>query len=64
MSGLSFTASALKDACRRMEASGHKRSNADDFEYYDSMQERLNQNIQENIFPHWRKHPSLKGSNR
>ena len=25
------------------------------------MQESLNKNIQENIFPHWRNHQSLKG---
>jgi len=37
MSGLSFTASALKDACRRIEASGHKRTATEDYEYYDSM---------------------------
>lgn len=59
---MSFAASALKDACKRLEASGHKRTDTGDFAYYDSMQERLNCNIQENIFPHWRKHQSLKGN--
>ena len=26
------------------------------------MQETLNKNIQDNVFPHWRQHPSLKGN--
>ena len=29
--------------------------------YKDTMTESLNKNIQENIFPHWRNHRSLKG---
>jgi len=45
MSALSFTASALKDACKRLEASGQKRTSTGEYEYYDGMQERLNQNI-------------------
>jgi len=34
----------------------------DEFKYYDKMQETLNKNIQDNVFPHWRQHPSLKGN--
>lgn len=34
---------------------------ANKYKYIDGMQEHLNKNIQENIFPHWRNHQSLKG---
>jgi hypothetical protein len=52
--------SGAKPSSFKMAANERKqRSNY--FEYLDKMQETLNKNIQENVFPHWRAHPSLKG---
>jgi antitoxin component of MazEF toxin-antitoxin module len=48
--------STMKDAIRTRS---EKRRNH--FEYLDKMEETLNKNIQENVFPHWRQHGSLKG---
>ena len=39
-----------------------KRGQANYTKYLDGMQESLNQNIEDNIFPHWRNHNSLKGN--
>lgn len=52
--------SSLKDACQKMSASSG-RKNDGFFDYLDKMQESLNKNIQDNVFPNWRQHPSLKG---
>lgn len=50
----------MKEACLKMNASARKKEE-DFFEYMDKMQETLNKNIQDNVFPNWRQHPSLKG---
>ena len=39
-----------------------KRGQSNYTKYLDGMQESLNKNIQENIFPYWRNHNSLKGN--
>ena len=54
-------ASSLKEAIARREKSQYKRVQANKLEYMDSMQESLNKEIQDSVFPHWRNHNSLKG---
>jgi hypothetical protein len=51
----------LKQACERKPLSEMTRAQANKFKHMDKMQERLNKNIQQNIFPYWRNHQSLKG---
>ena len=53
--------SHLKEAISRREKSQYKRVQANKLMYMDSMQESLNKEIQQSIFPYWRNHPSLKG---
>ena len=50
--------SAFKEALNSHSAVKY---NQDYYDYLDKMHEPLNKNIEENIFPHWRQHPSLKG---
>jgi hypothetical protein len=45
---------AFKKACSDQPASGKK-------EMPNAMLEALNLNISDNVFPHWRQHPSIKG---
>ena len=52
----------LKEACQRRPLGTMKRGQSNYTKYLDSMQESLNKNIQENIFPYWRNHNSLKGN--
>ena len=54
--------SLLKEACRRRPLATMKRGQANYTKYLDGMQESLNKNIEDNIFPHWRNHNSLKGN--
>lgn len=54
----------LKDACQRSPAGNKKGDGMQYLEYLDKMQENLNRNINDNMFPHWRQHPSLKGNLR
>lgn len=49
----------FKEACQRSPATDKKDQYRD---YLDKMQEDLNTNIRDNIFPHWRGHNSLKGT--
>lgn len=58
---MSHGAAMLKEACRRKPSTEEKPGRAAYHKYLDTMQEDLNKNIQANIFPHWRNHPSLKG---
>lgn len=51
----------LKEACLRGKWSDMSQQQKDKFKEIDNMQMRLNKNIQENIFPYWRNHQSLKG---
>ena len=51
----------LKEAIARREKSQYKRVQANKLIYMDSMQESLNKEIQQSVFPYWRNHPSLKG---
>ena len=55
------TASSLKAAIERRERANYKKMQANKFEYMDSMQESLNKEIQQSVFPYWRNHNSLKG---
>ena len=54
--------SLLKEACKRRPLASMKRNQANYVKYLDGMQESLNRNVQENIFPYWRNHNSLKGN--
>lgn len=60
--GRSSGLSGLKDACKAVTARRTKENNY--LEYLDKMQETLNKNIQDNVFPNWRQHPSLKGKSQ
>ncbi len=51
----------LKEACVKRPLNDQKRSQTNYLTYLDTMQENLNKNIQANVFPYWRNHPSLKG---
>ena len=53
--------SSLKEAIARREKSQYKKVQANKLEYMDGMQESLNKEIQDSVFPHWRNHNSLKG---
>jgi hypothetical protein len=44
----------LKEACKRRPLNQLNRHAANYYKTIDRMQEALNKNIQENIFPHWR----------
>ena len=50
----------FKEAAQAHSAQRTKKE-TDYLEYLDKMHEPLNQNIRDNIFPHWRDHASLKG---
>jgi hypothetical protein len=48
--------SMLKEACMRGKLSELNRAKQVKYRHLDNMQESLNKNIQQNIFPHWRNH--------
>lgn len=58
----SFGAMSLKEACTRkpVDKLPHKQVNY--LNFLDTMQESINKNVQDNVFPHWRNHQSLKGT--
>jgi hypothetical protein len=51
----------LKDACQRRPTDNQTTRSANYLTYLDTMNENLNKNIEQNVFPHWRNHNSLKG---
>ena len=53
--------SHLKEAIERRKKDQYKLSQKNHYKYLDGMQKDLNQEIQDNVFPHWRNHASLKG---
>ena len=58
--GVSGGKSGIKEACQRRNPL--KRNQINYQKQLDSMQESLNKDVQENIFPYWRNHNSLKGN--
>ena len=56
--------SSLKEAIARREKDSYRRTQTNKLEYMDSMQESLNKEIQQSVFPYWRNHNSLKGKAR
>ena len=56
-----MSASSLKEAISRRQRDQYRRFQANKFEFMDSMQESLNKEIQQSVFPYWRNHQSLKG---
>ena len=52
---------SLKDACQRRPTDNKTTRSANYLTYLDTMNENLNKNIEQNVFPHWRNHNSLKG---
>ena len=59
-SGFGGGKSSIKEACQRRNPL--KRNQINYQKQLDSMQESLNKDVQENIFPYWRNHNSLKGN--
>ena len=59
-SGYGGGKSSIKEACARRNPL--KRNQINYQKQLDSMQESLNKDVQENIFPYWRNHNSLKGN--
>ena len=55
---------SLKEACGKKKNAYALKRESNYFEYMDRMQETLNSNIQDNVLPNWRQHPSLKGKAR
>lgn len=52
----------MKEALSRRSNEPQRRSQTNYLTYLDTMQENLNKNIQNNVFPYWRNQPSLKGT--
>ena len=48
--------SSLKEAIARREKNQYRRTQTNKLEYMDSMQESLNKEIQQSVFPYWRNH--------